>query len=230
MEDTPAVPHRTDHAAARAHMVDSQVRPNKVVDPRIIEAMRRLPRERFVPPGLSSLAYADEDVPLPGGRALLEPMVIARLAQILRVRPGETALVVGAGAGYGAAVLDACGATVTALEDDAMLLALARAALPALAPGVTLAEGPVAAGWASGAPYDVILIEGAVEAIPDVLVAQLKPGGRMATVLAGPNEPGMGVLAEPVQVGGETRMRSQPIFNCAVPALPQFKRAPAFIF
>ncbi len=78
-------------------MVDGQVRPNKVIDPRIIRAMRSLPRERFVPPHLASLAYADEDVPLPGGRALMEPMVIARLVQLLRVRDGERGLVVGAG-------------------------------------------------------------------------------------------------------------------------------------
>jgi protein-L-isoaspartate(D-aspartate) O-methyltransferase len=96
-------------ADARANMVDSQVRPNKVTDPRILHAMRTLPRERFLPPALASLAYADEDVPLGNGRVLMEPMVLARLLQIAAPMPGEVALVVGAGTGYGAAVLAACG-------------------------------------------------------------------------------------------------------------------------
>jgi len=118
-----------DFAAARDHMVDGQIRPNKVTDPRIIRALRTLPRERFLPAGLRSLAYIDEDLPLPGGRTFVEPLVIARLIQLARVRSGERALVVGAGAGYGAAVLAACGAEVTALEEDAGLLDLARQVL-----------------------------------------------------------------------------------------------------
>ena len=117
-----------DHAAqafaeARNRMVDSQVRPNKVTDPRIIAAMRQLPRERFLPPHLAPLAYADEDVPLGEGRVLIEPTVIARLVQLTAVAAGERALVVAAGTGYGAALLAACGARVTALEEAAPLQA-----------------------------------------------------------------------------------------------------------
>ena len=220
-----------DYAAARDHMVDGQVRPNKVIDPRIIRAMRQLPRERFLPPALASRAYADEDVPLPGGRALVEPMVIARLVQLLRVVSGEAVLVLAAGPGYGAAILAACGARVTALEDDPVLLALARAALPALAPGVKLVQGPVAAGWPAGAPYDAILIEGAVPAIPDNLATLLRPGtGRVAAVRTQPGALGQGVLAEAVHVGAETRLRAQVFFDCATPMLPQFAAAPAFTF
>lgn len=220
----------TDYAAARDHMVDGQVRPNKVIDPRIIRAMRTLPRERFVPGNLASLAYADEDVPLPGGRALMEPMVIARLVQLLRVRDGERGLVVAAGAGYGAAILAACGAVVTALEEDAGLLALGRLVLPGVAPGVKLTEGPVAAGWVAGAPYDFILIEGAVEEIPQQLAAQLTPTGRVAAVLARPGGLGVGVLAELVHVGAGVRLRAQPFFDCATPLLPQLRARPAFTF
>ena len=220
----------TDYAAARDHMVDSQVRPNKVIDPRIIRAMRRLPRERFLPPASACRAYADEDVPLPGGRAMIEPMVIARLVQLLKLREHETALVVAAGSGYGAALLDACGAKVTALEDDQGLLALARRALPAIAPGVSLVEGPVGAGWPAGAPYDVILIEGAVQRVPDILAAQLRAGGRVAAVVAQPGGPGSGVLAEAVHVGDEVRLRAQSFFECACPALPQLAPRPAFTF
>lgn len=217
-------------AAARDRMVDGQVRPNKVIDPRIIQAMRRLPRERFVPAALASRAYADDAVRLPGGRALMEPMVIARLVQVLRTRDKERGLVVGAGSGYGAALLDACGATVTALEDDAGLLALARAVLPAVAPGVNLVEGPVAAGWPGGAPYDFILIEGAVAELPGVLAGQLQPHGRVAAVMAQLGGPGQGIVAELVHVGAETRLRAQPFFDCSTPMLPQLRARPAFSF
>ena len=141
-------------AEARNRMVDSQVRPNKVTDPRIIAAMRRLPRERFLPSRLASLAYADEDVPLGEGRVLIEPAVIARLVQLAAIATGERALVVAAGTGYGAALLAACGARVTALEDSASLQAIARSVLAELAPSVSLVAGPLAAGWPVGAPYE----------------------------------------------------------------------------
>jgi protein-L-isoaspartate(D-aspartate) O-methyltransferase len=218
-----------DYAQARDHMVDSQVRPNKVIDPRIIRAMRSLPRERFLPPHLVSLAYADEDVPLPRGRALMEPMVIARLAQLARVRDGERVLVVGAGAGYGAALLAACGGQVTALEDDEALLAIARAVLPSLAPGVCIQAGPPPDGLPTGAPWDVVMIEGAVRAIPPALGAQVRPdGGRLVTVLAERAGAGHGVLAEHSGAGGV--LRAQPVFDCATPLLPAFAARPTFQF
>lgn len=217
------------YAEARNHMVDGQVRPNKVVDARIIAAMRRLPRERFLPPELAGLAYLDEDVKLGDGRALIEPMVIARLVQLARARPGDRALVVGAGAGYGAALMAACGAKVTALEQDGRLLALARAVLPGVAPEVRIAEGPLAAGLADGAPWDIVMIEGAVQTIPPTVAAQVRPvTGRLVTVLARDPGRGYGVLALPSRVG-ET-LRPQPEFSCATPLLPPLLAAPAFSF
>ena len=174
-----------DHAAqafaeARNRMVDSQIRPNKVTDPRIIAAMRQLPRERFLPPHLAPLAYADEDVPLGEGRVLIKPTVIARLVQLTAIAAGERALVVAAGTGYGAALLAACGARVTALEEAAPLQAVARTVLAELAPSVSLVAGPLAAGWAPGAPYDVILIEGAVARHSAGDRRAVAPGGRAA--------------------------------------------------
>jgi len=217
-----------DFAQARDHMVDGQVRPNKVIDPRVIRAMRSLPRERFLPPHLASLAYADEDVPLPRGRALMEPMVIARLVQSARVRDGDRVLVVGAGPGYGAALMAACGGQVTALEEDEALLATARAVLPSVAPGVAIVAGPLLAGQAAGAPWDVIMIEGAVRAIPDGIALQLRAdGGRLVTVLADRPGAGQGVLAES---SGPGRLRAQPVFDCATPLLPAFSARPAFQF
>ena len=226
--DQPAPPEQ-DFSQARDHMVDGQVRPNKVIDPRVIRAMRSLPRERFLPPHLAALAYADEDVPLPRGRALMEPMVIARLVQLARVRAGERVLVVASGAGYGAALMAACGGQVTALEDDEALLAIARAVLPGTAPSVCIQAGPPAEGLLAGAPWDVIMIEGAVRAIPAPLGAQVRPdGGRLVTVLADRAGAGHGVLAEPGAPGGP--LRAQPMFDCATPLLPAFAARPAFQF
>ena len=115
-------------AAARQFMVDSQLRPNKVTHPALLDAMRVVPRELFLPPALSTLAYADQDVELGGGRVLMAPLAFARLAQLLAPLPGERVLVVGAATGYGAAVLARCGARVTALDEDESLLDIGRAA------------------------------------------------------------------------------------------------------
>jgi protein-L-isoaspartate(D-aspartate) O-methyltransferase len=215
-------------AAARSHMVDSQIRPNKVTDPRIIAAMRHLPRERFLPLNLASFAYLDEDVSLGGGRVLMEPLVIARLVQLAAVAAGERALVVGAGTGYGAALVAACGARVTALEEDATLLAMAGAILAEVAPGVTLVSGPFASGWPAGAPYDVILIEGAVRDIPPTIGEQLhRETGRLVTVLCAENGSAcQAVLAEATTAG----LRPQPMFDCATAPLPSLLPSPAFEF
>jgi protein-L-isoaspartate(D-aspartate) O-methyltransferase len=208
-------------------MVDGQIRPNRVNDPRLLRAMRTLPREQFLPAHLAALAYVDEDIPLGHGRVMLEPMVIARLLQAAAPRSGERALVVGAGTGYGAALLARCGAEVTALEDDGELAALARTALAAWAPAVRLASGPLAEGWAAGAPYDVILIEGAVPAVPAPLAAQLRgPGSRLLTVLRGASRVGQASIGERHESG----LRLRPLFDCATPPLPQLQPPPVFSF
>ncbi len=217
-------------ASARQMMVDGQVRPNRVYERRLLEAMRRLPRERFVPPTAAARAYADEDVPLGGGRFLVEPMVIARLVQLAAVRPGDRALVLAAGSGYGSALLDACAANVVAVEDDPALLALARGVLASVAPNVRLIEASPTSGWPEGAPYDVVLIEGAVEEVPSAVVQQLRPtspdgGGRIVTALKSGGVQ-QGVLGE--RVAGVLRLT--PAFDCATKLLPSFRRAPSFVF
>lgn len=217
-----------DFTAARMLMVNGQVRPNKVTDARVLDAMRRLPRERFVPADRAALAYCDEDVPLGNGRYLVEPMVIARMVQIATVQDGDRVLVVGSGSGYGAALLAACGAVVTALEQDLALIALARAVLPVVGPGITLVEGPLADGWNAAGPYDVILIEGAVPQIPPALLSQLRgDGGRVVTVLKRAGRVGQAVLC---RSAGGGRVDPHPVFDCAIPVLPMLKATPGFVF
>jgi len=212
-----------DSTAARNFMVDSQVRPNKVSDRRILDAMRTLPREKFVPAAAQALAYADEDVPLGRGRCLIEPMVIARLVQLAAVKPGERVLVAACGTGYGAALLAACGAAVTAVDDDAALLTRARAAAPA---GITFVEGDPAAGWPAAAPYDLVFVDGAIEHVPAALAAQVKrPGGRFIAVHSS------GRVAQAVLgIPGADGLILRPVFDCATPVLPAFRRLPGFVF
>lgn len=209
-----------DYAPARANMVDSQLRPNKVTDPRLLAAFRSVPRERFVPQERAALAYADEDIRLAGGRVLMQPMVLARLLQALAPQSGERALVIGAGAGYSAAILAQLGLSVIALEDDAALPM--KAASAAISP----VSGPLTAGWPAAAPYDVILIDGGITALPDAITAQIAPAkGRLGTVL----HDGPVAQAVLVQVFAG-RPAITKLFDCATPVLPGFRRAPGFVF
>lgn len=219
-----------DMAEARKNMVDGQLRPNRVVDPRLLAAMGDIPRERFLPPHLAARAYVDEDVRLPGGRALIEPMIIAKLLQLLSIRDGDRVLVIGAGAGYAAAVAASCGARVVALEEDAALAAAARRALAGLAgpEALRLVEGPLLGGYPAAAPYDGILIEGEVPEVPGAIAGQLAEGGRLATVL-GAAERGMSpraVLGR--RVAGAFSVADA--FDCATLPLPAFRRRPGFVF
>jgi protein-L-isoaspartate(D-aspartate) O-methyltransferase len=218
-------------ADARNRMVDSQVRPNKVTDPRILAAMRSVPRERFLPPAMAALAYADQDVALGNGRVLLAPMLMAKLLQLIAPVAGERALVVASGVGYGAAVLAACGVRVIALEQDEALLAVARTALAAASPGVNLVAGGLAGGWPAEAPYDIVFIEGAVASVPAAIAAQLRQeAGRLVTVIRGSTvgaaAPGQAVRGKTTQAGLQLR----PEFDCAPPPIPALQPAPAFTF
>jgi len=217
----------TGFQTARAMMVDSQVRPNKVTDRRIVDAMRWLPREKFVPANCRALAYSDEDVPLGNGRYLTEPMVVARLVQLAEISPGERVLVVAAGTGYSAALLAACGAQVTAVEDAADLLSIARPALAANAPGVTLVTTAPSEGHPAGGPYDVVFVDTAAELVPEALGRQVKrQGGRFVGILSTGARVGHAVIGVPAGEGLSLR----PVFECATPALPAFRRVAGFIF
>lgn len=218
----------TDFALARRNMVDGQLRPNRVTNSQLLAAVSALPREKFLPEGLRSVAYSDEDVPLGGGRFLMEPMVLARLIQTLQARETDRALVVASSRGYGAALLSRLVKTVVAVESDAALAAAARQMASELQlANVELKIGPLEAGAADSGPYDVILIEGAVQQVPVAIVEQLVDGGRLATVVAGP--PGaLGTAQLFMKEGGVASGR--PLFDAGTPSLPGFAPPPRFTF
>lgn len=172
--------HDFDHM--RRAMIASQLRTTGTNDPRVLAAMGEVPRERFVPEARASLAYADALVPLKPGRDFNSPMALGRLLTEAAPGPGERVLVVGAATGYAAAVMARLAGRVTALEEDPELAAEARSNLAGS--GVKVVEGPLDGGSPDEAPFDLILIDGAVEHVPDALVAQLADGGRLAAGLA----------------------------------------------
>ena len=214
-----------DFGLARNLMVDGQLRPNKVADRRILDAMRSLPRETFVPPSIANLAYIDQDLAVGGGRLMLKPLVIARLLQLARPRAGETALVVGSGTGYGAAILAACGVQVTALEQEPALIDIARRALGSHNT-ITLVEGPLADGYAASAPYDLVVIEGAVRSLPDIVGRQVAASGRLVTIIKENGVAGYAALAEPTTGG----LRAQAAFDANAALLPGLSPAKSFTF
>lgn len=218
----------TDFTLARRNMVDGQLRPNRVTNSQLLAAISALPREKFLPEGLRSVAYSDEDVPLGNGRFLMEPMVLARLVQTLQPRETDRALVVASGRGYGAALLAQLVKSVVAVESDAALAAAAQSMAKELGLGnIEQTVGLLEAGAAATGPYDVILIEGAVRQVPPAILEQLGEGGRMGTIVAGP--PGaLGSAQLFVKVGGVASGR--PLFDAGTPALPGFAPAPRFTF
>jgi protein-L-isoaspartate(D-aspartate) O-methyltransferase len=211
---------------ARRNMVESQIRPNKVTDLRVIEAFEAVPRERFVPTQLAGVAYIDDDLQIAPGRYLIEPMVLARMLQALELQGNAKVLAVAAGCGYGAAIAGRLAGSVVALESDATLITEARRALAGLGiANVTLVQGELTAGHAAQAPYDAILIEGAIERLPTELADQLAEGGRIGTVLI---ENGVGHATLYVKAGGVISHRQ--LFEAGTPRLPGFAAPPRFVF
>lgn len=218
----------TDFALARRNMIEGQLRPNRVNNTALLAAIGELPRERFLPEGLRAVAYADDDVPLGGGRYLMEPMVLARLIQALQPDGEDRALVVGAGCGYGAGLLARLVKTVVAVESDTRLATVAEQAFKALElTNIELMIGRLEDGARELGPYNVMLIEGEVRQIPQPLLDQLAEGGRLATVMAGaPGALGNAMLM--VKQGGVTSGRS--LFDAGTPGLPGFAPPARFNF
>ncbi len=214
-------------ALARHNMVESQIRTNRVTDPLIIAAMAEVPRERFVAPRLQGVAYMDESLPLAEGRALMEPMALARLLQAAEIRSDDVVLDVGCGTGYTAAVLARLASTVVALDSDTRLIAQATKNLTELeVDTVAVVDGPLTEGYPRQAPYDVILFEGAVAAVPRAILDQLAEGGRLVAVIDEAQRPGSAQLA--TRLDGVIGHRA--LFEIGIPPLPEFAAEPKFIF
>jgi protein-L-isoaspartate(D-aspartate) O-methyltransferase len=215
-----------DYEAARRNMVESQIRTNKVTHAGLLAALSSVPRERFLPADRAFAAYVDDDIPMAPGRFLMEPMVFARLVQLAEPKPEDRALVIGSGPGYGAAVLAHLVASIVALESDAGLAARGKDQLAQLAiHNVVQVTGPLAQGWPVGAPYDLILIEGSVEEIPQALFGQMADGGRLVAVVATE-----GVGRATLFMEREKVISHRPYFDAAVPALADFRRQRGFVF
>jgi len=215
-------------AAARQKMVDSQVRTADVTDLRLIEALREIPREAFLPESQRALAYLDIDIALDGvpDVYLIKPVVLARMVQAAEIGSSDRVLVTGGAAGYAAAIVAKLAAEVVAVVGNSSVAELTRAGLSdAGVSNVTVAVGEAAAGDASKGPYDIIVLDGATEVVPEGLYQQLKMDGRLVGVFA-LSKPSRATLVtkSPGDFGGRT------LFDASAPVLPGLKRLPVFSF
>ena len=208
-----------DYAAARQAMVDSQLRPQGVNDPLVVAAMAKVPRELFVPEEHRALAYLDRSVPLGADRKLSPPEATGLLLTAIAPRPGQKALVVGAATGYSAALLADIGLDVVAVESEAAFVGTAASH------GLTIVNGPLEAGHAKGGPYDVILVDGAIEHLPETLIEQLRDGGTIGYAAI---DRGITRLTIGRKAGGALGVRA--IADSGVSPLPGFSRPRAFTF
>ena len=220
----------SEFSTARQKMVDGQVRPSDVTDIRIIEAMLEVPREAFVPEDRRALAYLDRDLDVSEAgaakRFLIKPAVIARMLQAAEITASDKVLVVGCASGYAAAVAAKLACKVIATESDPALAAMAGEALQRLGFGnITVRAAAAAEGDETDAPYDVIVLAGATEIIPDRLYRQLKEGGRLVGVFA-MSRPQRAVLV----THSHADFGERALFDAAVPVLPGLERPPAFVF
>jgi len=217
----------SNFAAARHNMLESQLRPNAINDAALLNAMAALPRERFLPERLRGIAYVDEDVALGRGLFLMEPLVLARLIQLAEVRETDEALDVGCGPGYATAVLARMCHNVFGLECDHAMAAETERRLRDLGvKNAWVVEGPLEAGYAARAPYDVILLGGAVEAVPSAITDQLAEGGRLVAVVRAPGAIGRATVV--TRTNGILANRS--VYDAATLPLPGFARPREFVF
>lgn len=205
----------------RRHMVDSQLRTNGISTAWIVKAMGELPRENFLPAGKEAFAYLDRSVPLGNGRMLNPPLATAEMLQAADVAEDDNVLLIGAGTGYMAALLSGRVRQLVAVESDAELAAAARANVA----GLDLVDGELNLGTKKGAPYSLIIIDGAIEQLPAIIEEQLAGRGRIVTGRAdGP----VRRLAIGTKYGGQVALR--PFADIEVAALPGFERAREFVF
>ncbi|RKT35189.1 protein-L-isoaspartate(D-aspartate) O-methyltransferase [Roseovarius halotolerans] len=214
----------TDYAARRAVMVDTQIRPSDVTKFPIIDAMMSVPREAFVPVELREAAYMGENIDLGGGRVILDPRILGKMLDALDIQADELVLDVGCALGYSSAVMARVAEAVVAVEENAEMAGEAPGLLSENgADNVILQEGPLTQGAPEHGPYDVIVVEGAVEHLPQTLCDQVKEGGRIACLFM---EGALGAVRIGYRIDGEISWRFA--FNAGAPVLPGFERHAAF--
>ncbi|OUS07086.1 protein-L-isoaspartate O-methyltransferase [Rhodobacterales bacterium 52_120_T64] len=215
-----------DFQAARIAMVDGQVRPSDVTLYPIIDAMLNVPREVYVPQEMRSLAYVGEHISLEDGGVVLAPRVLAKMLESLNIKPNELALDIGTGLGYSAAVIARLAEAVIAVEDSAVQAGIAETTLSEQsADNAVVHVGPLIDGAAEHGPYDVIVVEGGVQVLPDSLLAQLKIGGRIAAIFVnGPSGQCRVGVRTPTGISWDT------VFDATAPILTGFARETNFSF
>lgn len=219
-----------DFSTLRLKMVDGQVRPSDVTDSRIIDAMMAVPREAFVPQNQRAMAYLDLDLDVSEGAAtrrfLIKPVVTGKMLQAAEIKDTDKVLVVGGVTGYTAAVVAKFASQVTAIESDSVEAAKTRDILAGLGlANVTVRVAAAAEGDPANAPYDVIVLNGATEIVPDRLYAQLRDGGRLVGVFATTKPPRATIVTH-----SHADFGSRPLFDAVVPVLPGLERVAAFVF
>jgi len=213
-----------DFSSARHNMVESQLKPNRITDMVLMDALTVLPREKFVPRAMQGVAYVDEAIDIGEGRYLMEAWVLARLLEAAEVRSEDVALLVGCGSGYEAAVMSYLAGTVVALESNKKFLKRANDLLAELSINtVAIVEGGLAKGYVRQAPYDVIMINGAVSEIPDCLYKQLGDGGRLVSIV-GDGAYGKGTLV----TSYDGVITTREIFDAGTPTLLGFEKETTF--
>lgn len=209
----------TEFSARRVMMVDTQVRPSDVTKFPIIEAMLSVPREAYLPRALQEAAYVGENLAIGPGRVMLEPRTLAKLLDALDIQPQDLVLDLGCGFGYSAAVIARLCQTVVAVEEDATLAAEAQKTLSVEGvDNAAVINAPLAGGLAKHGPYDVIIVQGGVETVPDAVLAQLRDGGRIGAVFM---EGALGVARIGHKAAGQIAWRYA--FNAAAPVLDGFR-------
>ncbi|MEC7764330.1 MAG: protein-L-isoaspartate O-methyltransferase [Pseudomonadota bacterium] len=214
----------SDFQTRRTMMVDTQVRPSDVTKYPIIDAMLTVPREDFVPDDLREAAYTETQIQLAPNRVMLEPRSFAKILDALSIQPTELVLTVGAGLGYGAAVLARLADFVVAVEEDETMAAEAESRLASEGvDNVAVINAAHTEGAAKHGPYDVIMIEGAVEVLPATLTEQLRENGRIAALFT---EGNLGIVKLGYKIDGAVSWRFA--FNASAPVLPGFRKAKDF--
>lgn len=215
-----------DFARARRTMVDNQLRTSGITDWRILDVMNRVPRERFVPENQVAFAYSEEAIPLSPHRVMMVPSALARLIQLAEIGSQDVVLDVGCGTGYSTAVIAGLANAVVALESEETLAARGNDILAQLDIGNGgIVTGPIERGVPREAPFDAIILGGAVDAVPSALFEQLGDGGKLVAVIGSGNA---AVAHLYIKTGGD--VASIPTFNLSLPTLGQFAPKSEFVF